>query len=98
MEHYALRFVFIPLITPKMFTQTGLENLWTETKAGFVVLSDEIEIVFESDEEKCIKIYSHLEHCYIYFYSYRLPLDRENKFSPWIRSKNHKDISSYCSN
>jgi len=68
-----------------MFTQVGLENVWREAKAGIYFSSADVEIVCDTADERCLKIYMHFERRYSYFSSKRPSRQSNQSFALWVR-------------
>jgi len=69
-----------------MFTQIGLESVWREAKSGVFAYSPDVQIICDSAQERCLKIYMPLERRTSYFSSKCLSHQSEQPFSLWIRS------------
>jgi hypothetical protein len=69
-----------------MFTQFGLDNIWCEAKSGVFWSNGDVQIVADSEQERCIKIYLYFERRFAYFSSKRSCLQPNQPFSLWLRS------------
>jgi len=69
-----------------MFTQIGLDNVWREAKSGVFSSIADVQIISDSDHERCIKIYLYFERRFAYFSSKRSLLQLNQPFSLWVRS------------
>ena len=70
-----------------MFTQIGLNNLWNDAKSvqGFSFDAD-FQIICDSFNERCMRIFSQTERKFVYFSSRRLLNAPEQPYSVWVRS------------
>ena len=68
-----------------MFTQLGLDSVWREAKANVFANSPDVQIICDSANERCLKIYMHLERRSSYFSSKRPSHHSNQPFSLWVR-------------
>ena len=78
-----------------MFTQMGLSNLWDELKTGKCPMSSDIQIVCDSDEERCMKIYLSSERRYTLFSSRRASNRANSGFSIWVRTNDWQPLGFF---
>ena len=78
-----------------MFTQIGLNNLWADLKAGACLESSDIQIVCDSEQERCMKIYISSERRYTLFSSKRSTSHTGAQFSIWIRTNAWQPFGSF---
>jgi hypothetical protein len=71
-----------------MFTQMGLNNLWNDLKTGEDFLCQNIQIVHDSAQERCMKIYLQQEGRFAYFSSTCSSGDSASHFETWVCTTN----------
>jgi len=81
-----------------MFTQLGLSNLWAELKTGKCPTSSDIQIVCDSEEERCMKIYLSSERRYTLFSSRRASNRANTEFSIWVRTNDWQPLGFFFQN
>lgn len=75
-----------------MFTQMGLTNLWVDLNTGLHLSNCDIQIICDSEQERCMKIYLSFERRYAYFSSTRLSSEPGTQFSIWIRKNDWQPL------
>ncbi len=71
-----------------MFTQLGLSNLWNDLKTEKCLSSQDILIICDSHQERCMKIYMYREGRYAYFSSKQTSDRTGSRFEVWVRKNN----------
>jgi hypothetical protein len=78
-----------------MHTQTGLDNLWADAKAGQFLFCSDVQIVCDNTNERCLRVYLYTEQIVVYFSSKRSSGHEDDDFETWIRSSEwHSSVSN----